>query len=105
MVIYHMIRLDEIEGFEWDAGNSFKSLVRHDVGQGEIEQVFVNEPLLLLEDAMHSALERRFHAFGKTHDGRLLHISFTLRDAGRRIRVISARSMSKKERARYDQES
>lgn len=100
-----MIRLDQIEGFEWDDGNSFKSVLKHGVGQGEIEQVFVNEPLLVLEDTVHSTVEMRFHAFGKTFENRLLQVSFTLREAGRRIRVISARPMSRKERVRYGQEN
>jgi uncharacterized protein len=36
---------------------------------------------------------------------RPLHVTFTLRGAGTRIRVISARDMSRKERARYAQEN
>lgn len=100
-----MIRLEQIEGFEWDNGNSLKSALKHRVGQGEVEQVFVNEPLLILEDTTHSTVETRFHAFGKTFDDRLLQVSFTLRGAGKRIRVISARPMSRKERARYGQET
>ena len=31
-----------------------------------------------------------------------LHVTFTLRDDGQRIRVISARDMHRKERAIYD---
>jgi uncharacterized DUF497 family protein len=61
--------------------------------KGEAEQVFFNEPLLLLSDRKHSDKERRFHALGKTEDDRLLHVTFTLRDVGRLIRVISARDM------------
>ena len=36
-------------------------------------------------------------------EDRLLHVTFTLRAAATRIRVISARDMSRKERARYAQ--
>lgn len=100
-----MIRLDQIEGFEWDEGNSLKSVLKHGVGHGEVEQVFVNEPLLLLEDTTHSTVEMRFHAYGKTFENRLLLVSFTLRETDKRIRVISARPMSRKERARYGEES
>jgi uncharacterized protein len=45
------------------------------------------------------------HALGRTDKGRRLHIAFTLRGAGTRIRVISARDMSRKERARYAQDN
>ncbi|MBI5751351.1 MAG: BrnT family toxin [Hydrogenophilales bacterium] len=40
---------------------------------------------------------------GKTDEGRLLHITFTLRNAGASIRVISARDMHRKERTFYEQ--
>lgn len=62
-----------------------------------------NAPLLLLDDAKHSDQEPRFHALGKTDQERLLHIAFTLRDAGTKIRVISARDMHRKERVIYAQ--
>jgi len=50
-----------------------------------------------------SQSEPRYHALGKTIDGRRLHISFTLRGDGKLIRVISARDMHRKERAHYEQ--
>jgi uncharacterized protein len=59
--------------------------------------------LLLLEDVAHSQQEPRLHALGKTDDERALHITFTLRQSGQLIRVISARDMHRKERAIYEQ--
>ena len=100
-----MIAFDGIEGFEWDDGNSRKSADKHGVSQAEAEQTFLNETLLVLEDVRHSMDEPRFHALGRTDRGRLLHISFTLREGGRLIRVISARDMHCRERSRYDQEA
>jgi uncharacterized DUF497 family protein len=38
-------------------------------------------------------------------DGRLLHITFALRAKETRIRVISARDMSRKEPSYYEQEA
>ena len=105
MVIYKMPDLSQVERFEWDEGNSRKSLEKHDVSQAEAEQVFFNEPLLIVEDISHSAYEIRLHALGHTDAGRLLHISFTLRGNGSLIRVISARTMHRKERIRYEQEN
>lgn len=84
----------KIVGFEWDEGNQRKSTDKHGVSQTETEQVFVNRPLLLLDDAKHSDDERRFHAYGTTHGERLLQVSFTLRREGTLIRIISARPMS-----------
>lgn len=72
---------------------------------GEAEEVFFNQPLLVLLDADHSQLEKRFHALGKTDGKRMLHITFTLRGEGTLIRVISARDMHKRERVIYEQQS
>ena len=69
----------------------------------QAEQIFFNEPLLLLADMKHSQGESRLHALGKTDEGRSLHITFTLRNDGEKIRVISARDMHKKERTIYEQ--
>jgi hypothetical protein len=100
-----VIDLTRIEGFDWDDGNSRKSVDKHGVTQAETERAFLNEPLLLLEDVKHSADEPRFHALGQTGEGRLVHITFTLRGGGRLIRVISARDMNRKERFRYEHET
>lgn len=97
-----MIDLAKISGFDWDGGNAGKS-AKHSVSTAEAEQVFFNAPLLLLADVKHSQQESLLHALGKTDDGRLLHITFTLRDHGKKIRVISARDMHQKERAIYEQ--
>jgi len=100
-----MDALGLVEGFEWDDGNARKSQDKHGVTQAEAEQVFLSAPLLVLKDETHSGEEVRFHALGKTDEGRLLHVTFTLRQAGTRIRVISARDMHRKERTRYGQEA
>ena len=97
-----MIDLSTIIGFEWDAGNARKN-DKHGVSMAEAEQVFFNAPLLLLGDVAHSQAEVRFHSLGQTDDGRLLHITFTLRHSDELIRVISARDMHRKERSVYDQ--
>jgi uncharacterized DUF497 family protein len=99
-----MIDLSKVIGFEWDEGNSRKN-DQHGVSMAEVEQVFFNSPLLVLPDLRHSEAELRFHALGKTNEGRRLHITFTLRDAGQFIRVISARDMHRKERVIYEQAS
>ena len=99
-----MIDWERIEGFDWDEGNSRKSADKHSVSQSEAEQIFFNEPLLIVEDTRHSGTEPRFHALGRTDLGRPLHVTFTLRRDNRLIRTISARAMHRKERDRYEQE-
>lgn len=99
-----MIDLSKVIGFEWDEGNARKN-EHHGVSMAEAEQVFFNAPLLVLHDAKHGETEPRFHALGKTNEGRRLHITFTLRDAGPLVRVISARDIHRKERVIYEQAS
>ena len=60
-------------------------------------------PLLLTDDLKHSQREPRFHALGKTDQDRRLQVTFTERANGTLIRPISARTMSRKERAVYEQ--
>ena len=97
------LNLDQVQGFDWDQGNARKSEDKHAVSQAEAEQVFFNEPLVVAADERHSVSEKRFHALGRTDSGRLLQIAFTMREADTMIRVISARDMNRRERARYAQ--
>lgn len=97
-----MLDLARIVGFDWTDGNARKSLLKHGVSPQEAEQVFLDPLILLAEDIKHSHSEKRFQALGKILDGNRLHITFTLRDNGTRIRVISARPMNRKEKALYE---
>ena len=100
-----MIDWARVAGFDWDAGNARKSADKHGVTQAEAEQAFFNQPLLVLSDDRHSALEQRFQAVGRTEAGRRLQITFTLRRTATLIRIVSARDMSAKERVVYDQDA
>lgn len=91
--------LPEFEGFDWSSGNAEKNRERHQVTPLEAEQVFFNAPLLAGADPVHSQSEQRFYALGHTDEGRELFIAFTLR--AKRVRVVSARDMSRKERRVY----
>lgn len=89
--------------FEWDTGNIDKSLKKHEVKNEEAEQVFANEPLIV-EDTKHStASEQRFHCLGQTDKGKELFISFTVRK--NKVRIISARRQSRRERKIYGKEA
>jgi uncharacterized DUF497 family protein len=94
-------------GFDWDVGDARKN-EKHGVSKSEVEQVFLNAPLLA-DDPKHSQSEVRFHALGRTDLDRWLQVTFTERGDGSQpgsrnlIRPISARAMSRKERAIYEQ--
>ena len=93
-------KLHKCTGFEWDEYNSQKIWEKHKVTPWECEQIFFNQPLIVLEDVKHSRQEVRFYTLGRTDRGRGLYVVFTIR--GKLIRVITARDMSKKERKVYD---
>ena len=97
-----MLDFSLIEGFDWDSGNATKSEHKHAVSQQEAEQVFFNLPLLWVDDMVHSQVEQRFQLMGHTDADHKLHITFTLRESGTLLRVISAREMSARERKTYD---
>ena len=91
----------EYIGFDWDDGNRHKNKnLKHGVHGWECEQLFYNHPLIILDDAEHSAAERRYAAFGRTDAGRRLVVVYTMRK--NRLRVISARDMNKKEKVFYE---
>jgi len=86
--------------FDWDGGNAEQLWARHQVSQAEGEQVFFNRPFVVSDDVLHSASEPRHYALGRTDAGRLLFVVFTLR--GERVRIISARDMTRRERKEYE---
>jgi uncharacterized DUF497 family protein len=87
-------------GFEWDEHNSNKIWIKHHVSPSECEQTFFNVPLIIFDDIDHSAIEKRYYALGCTDGTKYLFIAFTLRN--KKIRVISARNMNRKERKEYE---
>lgn len=94
-----MLNLEQFTGFDWDEGNRGKNWEKHGVSDSECEQVFFNQPLYVFTDAEHSEEEQRYYVLGRTDEGRRLFVVLTPR--GDRIRVISAREMTKRERAFY----
>jgi uncharacterized DUF497 family protein len=96
-----VIDLNQLTGFDWDAGNREKNWLSHHVSTGECEEIFFNLPLLLQDDSNHSSTEPRYLVLGQTNADRLLFIAFPIWQE--KIRVISARDMSQKEREQYEQ--
>jgi uncharacterized protein len=91
--------LENCTGFEWDQGNLTKNWDQHDVSSGECEQIFFNRPLIIKRDKEHSKNENRYYVLGRTNVNRLLFSVFTVRND--KIRIISARDMTKAEIERY----
>ena len=89
------------EGFEWDKWNIEKNIIKHGVNQDECEEVFFNSPLVEEIPISKEQGEQRYYVLGITDEGRKLTVIFTIRN--KKIRVISARDMSRKERRGYEQ--
>ncbi|HEX5317481.1 MAG TPA: BrnT family toxin [Candidatus Kapabacteria bacterium] len=91
------------DGFEWDDGNRYKNWLTHGVSETEAEEAFISYPLLLSDDVKHSQGENRYIALGTSRKNRKLSIAFTIRKT--KIRIISARDMSEKDRREYGEEA
>ena len=96
---FDCLDIEDVMEFDWDDGNIYKNERKHGLKWQLIEEIFFNEPLLLLEDLRHSVNECRCFALGCTDDGIYLFVVFTRRIE--KVRVISARIMNKKERIIY----
>ena len=96
-----MVALPEPVAFVWDTGNERKNLEKHGVTPQEAEEIFFDPQKKLLQDKFHSGKEDRYILLGQTKRQRLLFVVFTIRS--RRIRVISARDLNKKERPLYEE--
>jgi uncharacterized DUF497 family protein len=105
-VAQHKDLLDACTGFEWDEANAHKNWDRHQVTEGEAEDVFFNEPLIVRCDTAHSKKEKRYYALGQSDVGRYLFVAFTIHRS--LIRVISVRDMNRREKeayAKYEKET
>lgn len=89
--------------FVWDDGNKQKNWLKHCVETDECEQVFLQEKIITFVDEKHSSIEQRWLVLGVTDKGRKLSIFFTIRN--KKIRIISARDMSKKEKMMYEEQN
>ncbi|MEK7617754.1 MAG: BrnT family toxin [Patescibacteria group bacterium] len=92
--------LPETLAFEWDGGNNEKNFLKHGLSNKECEDVFGVNEFLLLKDQAHSTIEDRYLVIGPNKLNKILVLAITLR--GTRVRIISGRPASKKERIFYE---
>jgi len=97
---FDCLDIESLTGFNWDDGNVYKNEKKHGLNYKLIEEVFFNEPLLIIEDFQHSEDECRCVAYGRDDKNNKIMVVFTVRD--KHIRVISAREMTKKEKNFYE---
>jgi hypothetical protein len=87
--------------FEWDESKAASNISKHGVSFDEATTIFGDPLAITFPDPMHSAEEDRFLTFGRSSSGRFVVVAHTDRDD--RIRLISAREMTRKERSDYEQ--
>jgi uncharacterized DUF497 family protein len=89
--------------FEWDEEKNAANLQKHGLSFEEAATVFGDPLSDTFDDPDHSAEEGRFITIGTSERGRLLIVAHTDRDD--RIRIISARELTKQERRSYEEGS
>ena len=87
--------------FEWDETKLRANLRKHGVAFAEASTVFGDPPKVKISDPDHSVAERRFLSMGLSAAGRLLVVSYVERSSDK-IRIISAREASHRERRDYE---
>ena len=88
--------------FEWDPEKADQNLRQHGVAFTEGLTIFGDPLEVMVPDPDHSEGELRFLSLGRSEAGRLLVVSYTER--GSRVRIISAREATPKERREYESE-
>lgn len=88
--------------FEWDENKHQSNIGKHSISFPEAATAFKDKYSLCYFDPDHSDDEYRFILIGRSENMNILVISYTERDD--RIRIISARTATKKERSYYEQE-
>ena len=88
--------------FEWDPKKAAKNLRRHRVSFNEAATVFGDSLGTTAHDPDHSLAENRYIAVGMSSRRRLVMVAHTER--GQRIRIISARELTRAEREAYEEE-
>lgn len=80
----------------------YKIWQKHNVIDGEVEEVLLGRPHIRFIEEGHRKGEDVYAAYGRTLSGRYLIVFFILK-SGPEALVISARNMTKKERRRYNE--
>ncbi|MBI3773352.1 MAG: BrnT family toxin [Gammaproteobacteria bacterium] len=88
--------------FEWDDKKAAANAKKHGVSFQEAASVFGDSMAITFPDPDHSKNEHRFITFGLSLSSQLLVVAHTGR--GKKIRIISARKMTKHERKIYEED-
>ncbi len=88
--------------FEWDPRKAARNLRKHKVSFTEAATVFSDPLGVTVRDPDHSSEEDRFITVGMSDRLRLIIVNHV--DRGERVRIISARAMTRAEREAYEEQ-
>jgi hypothetical protein len=88
--------------FEWDVKKAERNVRKHKLTFAEAATVFYDPLAAIFDDEAHSAFEQREVIIGHSIHGRLLMVSFAEKSRNR-IRLISARRATRRERKDYEE--
>jgi len=86
--------------FEWDPAKAEANLRKHGISFEDAATAFFDALSLTVPDPLHSEGEARLVLLGLTRTNRLVVVAHV--DRGARIRLISARPATRKERRQYE---
>lgn len=87
--------------FEWDTAKAERNLRKHGVSFPEAATVFGDPLAMTYPDPDHSKAEQRFITVGLACSGQVLVVAHT--DRGEKLRIISARPTTRRERQYYEE--
>jgi uncharacterized protein len=87
--------------FSWDDRKAATNVRKHGVSFEEAATIFKDPLLITVPDPRHSNGEERFFSIGRSRHDQLISVAHT--EAGNRIRIISARKATRKERRTYEE--
>lgn len=74
--------------FEWHDSKNQQNIAKHDISFQEAKHVFSDDKRVVILDKKHSLGEKRYFCIGKTREGKIATVRFTIRES--RIRIIGA---------------
>ena len=88
--------------FEWDPNKARTNIRNHKISFDEAATVFNDTLSFTYYDELHSHTERRYATLGVSDKRHVLVVAHTMR--GERVRIISARKATPREKRWYEKE-
>ena len=90
--------------FDWDSNKNSENIEKHGVSFEQAHEVFLDPLHLSVLDERFSYFEERWITMGRTSSGEVIVVAhqYFVEEPEERIRIISARRATPKERRQYE---